>query len=221
MATSESSGREQELWNRRANGLPAQFVQGVFIESYDPTIEDSYRKQIDVDGRQVMLEIMDTAGTEQFTSMREFYMRDAHGFLLVFSITSMSSLHELAELREQIVQIKGGDPNVPIVLVGNKSDLEEDRVVTRSRAFQVSQAWGGVPYYETSARRRQNVSEVFVDVCRQIIRKDMSRARRDRGPDRPGGGGRDNRSTRRRRRTNRHDDDDYDYRERRSRCTIL
>ncbi|KAI7536980.1 hypothetical protein KC331_g4495, partial [Hortaea werneckii] len=88
--------------------LTAQFVQGVFIESYDPTIEDSYRKQIDVDGRQVMLEIMDTAGTEQFTSMREFYMRDAHGFLLVFSITSMSSLEELRELREQIVQIKGG-----------------------------------------------------------------------------------------------------------------
>ncbi|KAF2770663.1 ras-related protein RSR1 [Teratosphaeria nubilosa] len=167
--------------------LTAQFVQGVFIESYDPTIEDSYRKQIDVDGRQVMLEIMDTAGTEQFTSMREFYMRDAHGFLLVFSITSMPSLQELAELREQIVQIKGGDQNVPIVLVGNKSDLEEDRVVSRSRAFQVSQAWGNVPYYETSARRRQNVTEVFVDVCRQIIRKDLSKGGRHGGyaPSRP------------------------------------
>ncbi|KAK5136661.1 Ras- protein rsr1 [Meristemomyces frigidus] len=202
-----------------AKTLPAQFVQGVFIESYDPTIEDSYRKQIDVDGRQVMLEIMDTAGTEQFTNMREFYMRDAHGFLLVFSITSMSSLQELAELREQIVQIKGGNPNVPIVLVGNKSDLEDDRVVSRSRAFQVSQAWGGVPYYETSARRKQNVSEVFVDVCRQIIRKDLSRSKRDRGPDRPGGGGRATKGARRRR--DRHDDDDYDRRERRSRCTIL
>lgn len=201
----------------------AQFVQGVFIESYDPTIEDTYRKQIDVDGRQVVLEIMDTAGTEQFTSMREFYMRDAHGFLLVFSITSMPSLQELAELREQIVQIKGGDPNVPIVLVGNKSDLEEDRVVSRSKAFQVSQAWGNVPYYETSARRRQNVSEVFVDVCRQIIRKDLNaRARRQ------GGGGSerqaeyDSRSRRRRRRRDRYNDDDrYDHRERRSRCTIL
>lgn len=173
---------------------------------------------------------MDTAGTEQFTSMREFYMRDAHGFLLVFSITSMSSLHELAELREQIVQIKGGDPNVPIVLVGNKSDLEEDRVVSRSRAFQVSQAWGNVPYYETSARRRQNVSEVFVDVCRQIIRKDLSRARRgDRGQDRLGyGGGRDEpRSSRRRRRRRTGHDDDFDDRRGggggggRSRCVIL
>ncbi|KAK4973793.1 Ras-related protein rsr1 [Elasticomyces elasticus] len=198
----------------------AQFVQGVFIESYDPTIEDSYRKQMDVDGRQVMLEIMDTAGTEQFTSMREFYMRDAHGFLLVFSITSMSSLHELAELREQIVQIKGGDPNVPIVLVGNKSDLEEDRVVSRSKAFQVSQAWGNVPYYETSARRKQNVTEVFVDVCRQIMRKDLNaRARRGQAPEREY----DTRSSRRRKKSRRGNDDDdrYDHRERRSRCTIL
>ncbi|KAK0869248.1 Ras-related protein rsr1 [Friedmanniomyces endolithicus] len=211
--------------------LTAQFVQGVFIESYDPTIEDSYRKQIDVDGRQVMLEIMDTAGTEQFTSMREFYMRDAHGFLLVFSITSLSSLHELAELREQIVQIKGGDPNVPIVLVGNKSDLEEDRVVSRSRAFQVSQAWGGVPYYETSARRRQNVSEVFVDVCRQIMHRDLSgRGRRggggaqgQGGGERAGGG--DGRLSRRRRKGRRgagyEEEERYDHRGRRSRCTIL
>ena len=132
-----------------------------------------------------MLEIMDTAGTEQFTSMRELYMREAQGFLLVFSITNLNSLHELNELREQIVHVKN-DPYVPIVLVGNKCDLEDDRMVSRSRAFQVSQHWGNVPYYETSARRRQNVSEVFVDVCRQIIRRDLARVR---GPGGGGGGG--------------------------------
>ena len=80
-------------------------------------------------------------------------MKTGQGFLLVFSITSKSSLSELSELREQIIRIKD-DENVPIVIVGNKSDLEEDRVVTRARAFQVSQSWGNAPYYETSARRR-------------------------------------------------------------------
>ncbi|KAJ4317258.1 Ras- protein rsr1 [Neodidymelliopsis sp. IMI 364377] len=122
----------------------AQFVQNVWIESYDPTIEDSYRKQIEVDGRHVILEILDTAGTEQFTAMRycygvefgsfeltirrELYMKTGQGFLLVFAITSASSFHELAELREQIRRIKEDD-NVPMVLVGNKSDLEEDRAI--------------------------------------------------------------------------------------------
>ncbi|OJJ57025.1 hypothetical protein ASPSYDRAFT_1109598 [Aspergillus sydowii CBS 593.65] len=151
--------------------LTAQFVQNVWIESYDPTIEDSYRKHIEVDGRQCILEILDTAGTEQFTAMRELYMKQGQGFLLVFSITSMSSLNELSELREQIIRIKD-DENVPIVIVGNKSDLEEDRAVPRARAFSLSQSWGNAPYYETSARRRANVNEVFIDLCRQIIRKD-------------------------------------------------
>lgn len=109
---------------------------------------------------------------------RELYMKQGQGFLLVFSITSMSSLHELAELREQIVRIKD-DESVPIVIVGNKSDLEEDRAVPRSHAFSLSQQWGNAPYYETSARRRANVNEVFIDLCRQIIRKDIE-ANKDR-----------------------------------------
>ena len=98
-------------------------------------------------------------------------MKSGQGFLLVFSITSLTSLNELHELRDQIVRIKD-DPLVPLVIVGNKSDLEEDRAVTRSRAFQVSQSWNNAPYYETSARARRNVDEAFVDLCRQIIRKD-------------------------------------------------
>ena len=106
-------------------------------------------------------------------------MKTGQGFLLVFSITSLSSLNELRELREQIIRIKD-DERVPMVLVGNKCDLEEDRAVSRARAFAVSQHWGGTPYYETSARRRANVDEVFKDLCRQMIRKDieMGRGRR-------------------------------------------
>ncbi|KAL6150681.1 Ras- protein rsr1 [Exserohilum turcicum] len=189
--------------------LTAQFVQNVWIESYDPTIEDSYRKVLDVDGRHVILEILDTAGTEQFSkclpapqymyslcahmvqinaniaaaAMRELYMKTGQGFLLVFSITSESSFGELAELREQIRRIKE-DSNVPMVLIGNKSDLEEDRAVPRPRAFAISREWN-VPYFETSARRRANVDEAFVDLCRQIIRKDQMERTRMAPPDSP------------------------------------
>ncbi|KAI5307122.1 putative zinc transporter msc2, partial [Ascosphaera pollenicola] len=108
-------------------------------------------------------------------AMRELYMKQGQGFLLVFSITSQSSLNELAELREQIIRIKD-DEKVPLVIVGNKSDLEEDRQVPRSTAFALSKEWGNAPYYETSARRRANVNEVFVDLCRQIIRKDIEQS---------------------------------------------
>ncbi|KAI9045337.1 putative RAS small monomeric GTPase (Rsr1) [Aspergillus affinis] len=167
----------------------AQFVQNVWIESYDPTIEDSYRKQIEVDKcmpnqpylpshTELDLEELLTnptlfqSGHRRNGTIQELYMKQGQGFLLVFSITSASSLNELSELREQITRIKD-DEKVPIVIVGNKSDLEEDRAVPRARAFALSQSWGNAPYYETSARRRANVNEVFIDLCRQIIRKDL------------------------------------------------
>jgi Ras-related protein Rap-1B len=94
-------------------------------------------------------------------------MKTGQGFLLVFSITSRSSLSELAELREQIIRIKD-DENVPIVIVGNKSDLEDDRVVTRAKAFSISQNWGNAPYYETSARRRGE-SDKFLPVITSTL----------------------------------------------------
>jgi len=79
-------------------------------------------------------------------------MKTGQGFLLVFSITSPSSLTELAGLREEIIRIKD-DENVPMVIVGNKADLEEARVVPRAKGFSISQKWGA-PYYESSARTR-------------------------------------------------------------------
>ena len=82
-------------------------------------------------------------------------MKTGQGFLLVFSITSLSSLQELAQLREEIIRIKD-DENVPIVLVGNKADLEEYRGVQRTKAFSISQRWGA-PYYEASARTRSEL----------------------------------------------------------------
>lgn len=114
-------------------------------------------------------------------------MKTGQGFLLVFSITSESSFWELAELREQIRRIKE-DSNVPMVLIGNKSDLEDDRAVPRPRAFAISREWN-VPYFETSARRRANVDEAFVDLCRQIIRKDQNERNRMAPPDSPRPGG--------------------------------
>ncbi|KAL2689484.1 hypothetical protein Neosp_003538 [[Neocosmospora] mangrovei] len=102
--------------------------------------------------------------------MRDLYMKTGQGFLLVFSITSASSLSELAGLREEIIRIKD-DENVPIVIVGNKADLEENRAVPRAKGFSISQRWGA-PYYEASARTRTNVDEVFIDLCRQMLRKD-------------------------------------------------
>lgn len=150
-----------------------QFVQGVFIESYDPTIEDSYRKTCDIDSRACTLEILDTAGIEQFTAMRELYIKNGEGFILVYSVTSESSLKELLDLRDQVIRIKG-NPNVPMVLVANKTDLESQREVSADLGVRVANSWGRTPYYETSAKYRTNIDEVFSDLVRQIRRRDSA-----------------------------------------------
>lgn len=145
----------------------------MYVESYDPTIEDSYRKQIEIDGRACDLEILDTAGVAQFTAMRELYIKSGKGFLLVYSVTDENSLKELLSLREQVLRIKDTD-NVPMVLIGNKCDLEDDRVLSIEDGIKVSEDWGLVPFYETSAMYKTNVDEAFVDVVRQIMRKEAA-----------------------------------------------
>lgn len=153
--------------------MTVQFVQGVYVESYDPTIEDSYRKQIEIDGRACDLEILDTAGIAQFTAMRELYIKSGKGFLLVYSVTDENSLKELLSLREQVLRIKDSD-NVPMVLIGNKCDLENDRVLSIDDGIKVSEDWGMVPFYETSAMYKTNVDDAFIDVVRQIMRKEAA-----------------------------------------------
>lgn len=147
-----------------------QFVQGIFVEKYDPTIEDSYRKQVEVDGQQCMLEILDTAGTEQFTAMRDLYMKNGQGFALVYSITAQSTFNDLQDLREQILRVKDTE-DVPMILVGNKCDLEVERVVAKESGIGLARQWNSCAFLETSAKSKINVNEIFYDLVRQINRK--------------------------------------------------
>lgn len=85
------------------SALTVQFVTGCFMEKYDPTIEDFYRKEIEVDGSPSVLEILDTAGTEQFASMRDLYIRNGQGFVIVYSITNHQTFQDIKTMREQVL----------------------------------------------------------------------------------------------------------------------
>lgn len=152
------------------SALTVQFVQGIFVERYDPTIEDSYRKQVEIDGQHCMLEILDTAGTEQFTAMRDLYMKNGQGFVLVYSITAQSTFNDLHEIRDQILRVKDTE-DVPIILVGNKCDLEDEREVGRDQGAFLARSWNNCTFLETSAKAKVNVNEIFVDLVRQINKK--------------------------------------------------
>eukprot|EP01088_Endostelium_zonatum_P016510 TRINITY_DN4491_c0_g1_i1.p1 TRINITY_DN4491_c0_g1~~TRINITY_DN4491_c0_g1_i1.p1 ORF type:complete len:184 (+),score=42.16 TRINITY_DN4491_c0_g1_i1:80-631(+) len=146
-----------------------QFVQGQFIAEYDPTIEDSYRKQVTHEGRQVMLEILDTAGTEQFKCMRDLYMKSGDGFFLVYSIMSESTFLALKEIKEKISRVKDYE-DVPTVMIGNKVDLESERQVQLKDAKQQATEWK-CSLFETSAKTRKNVDAAFMDLISQMEKK--------------------------------------------------
>ena len=77
------------------SSLTIRLVTDNFLDEYDPTIEDSYRKQVNIDSEAVLLDILDTAGQEEFSSMQDQWMREGKGFLLVYTITSKQTLDEV------------------------------------------------------------------------------------------------------------------------------
>ena len=102
--------------------------QSYFVTDYDPTIEDSYQKQCVIDDKVAKLDVLDTAGQEEFSAMREQYMRSGEGFLLVFSLSDRRSFEEAARFHKDILRSKDRD-EFPVMLVGNKADLQNQRMV--------------------------------------------------------------------------------------------
>lgn len=150
------------------SAITIQFIQSYFVTNYDPTIEDSYTKQCVIDEVVARLDILDTAGQEEFSAMREQYMRSGEGFLLIFSVTDRSSYEEIYKFHKQILRVKDRD-EFPMLLVGNKADLEHQRSVSADEARQMAQSLK-IAYMECSAKLRMNVDQAFYELVR-IVRK--------------------------------------------------
>uniref|UniRef100_A0A0N4ZK24 small monomeric GTPase n=1 Tax=Parastrongyloides trichosuri TaxID=131310 RepID=A0A0N4ZK24_PARTI len=148
------------------SALTVQFVSNTFIEKYDPTIEDFYRKEIEVDGQPCVLEILDTAGTEQFASMRDLYIKNGQGFVIVYSITNQQTFHDIKNMRDQIIRVKANE-NVPLILIGNKIDMNNQRQVRVEEGMSLAEYWS-CPFAECSAKSGHNVNLVFAEIVREM-----------------------------------------------------
>lgn len=149
-----------------------------------------------------MLDILDTAGQEEYSAMRDQYMRTGEGFLLVFAVNSAKSFEDIGTYREQIKRVKDAE-EVPMVLVGNKCDLaswnvqnEQAREVTiisntlislsdcRFFHLQVAKQYG-IPYIETSAKTRMGVDDAFYTLVREIRKDKDNKGRKGRKTNKP------------------------------------
>ncbi|ELU40468.1 Ras domain-containing protein [Rhizoctonia solani AG-1 IA] len=164
------------------SALTIQFIQSHFVDEYDPTIEDSYRKQCVIDDEVALLDVLDTAGQEEYgcvqpfkrgvpTAMREQYMRTGEGFLLVYSITSRNSFEEISTFHQQILRVKDRD-SFPMIVVANKCDLEYERQVGMNGMCPTCLMEYRLIRFDrgTSAKQRINVDEAFTNLVREIRR---------------------------------------------------
>eukprot|EP00499_Haloplacidia_sp_CaronLabIsolate_P012535 CAMPEP_0196782140 /NCGR_PEP_ID=MMETSP1104-20130614/10794_1 /TAXON_ID=33652 /ORGANISM="Cafeteria sp., Strain Caron Lab Isolate" /LENGTH=197 /DNA_ID=CAMNT_0042152371 /DNA_START=37 /DNA_END=630 /DNA_ORIENTATION=+ len=155
------------------SAITARFTNGTFSGRYDPTIEDSYTKTIVVDGKAIQLEILDTAGQEQYSALRETFMHTGHGFILVYSIADDATFEGLTPIRDEILKVHP-NPKVPMLLVGNKKDMESERAVTVEEAQAQGRAFDGCQFTEVSAKTNEGVTELFQTIVRDILARDPS-----------------------------------------------
>lgn len=158
-----------------------QFLYDQFQNRYKQTIEELHRGEYDLpDGSALTLDILDTSGSFEFPAMRNLSIRTAGAFILVFAVDDAESFREVERLRNQIIQTRGAE--VPIVVVANKIDLNEDHWQIQHELTEmiVCEDWK-YGYVECSAKENTGIIEIFKELLVQAnIRYNLSPAVRRR-----------------------------------------
>jgi len=149
------------------SAMTLRFVQGVFVKDYDPTIEDAYRKSLHLDERACTLDILDTAGQEDYTALRSTWMRERDGFLLVYSVCDHGTFEALSSFYEQLSAMHE-ESMPPVVLVGNKSDMASKRQVSAAEGKRLAESWANCAFMETSAKTGEGIDGAFAALVREI-----------------------------------------------------
>lgn len=150
------------------SAIAIQFVKGEFVSDYDPTIEENHRRTFDVDGSAVTLDISDTAGMQDLSSLRNSAIKAGDGFIFVYSITERNTFERLTEVHEDVVLLRN-KKEMPCIVCGNKCDLADRREVPCDEG----RAWAeriGAKFFETSAKEVVNITEAFSELVREVRR---------------------------------------------------
>ena len=146
--------------------LLLQFTDKRFRQQHDLTIGGGFgARTIQIDNKNIKLQIWDTAGQESFKSITRSYYRGAAGALLVYDITRRDTFTHLTRWLEEVRQ--NGNPDTTIMLIGNKSDQDSRRQVTTEEGERFARE-NGLIFIETSAKTAANVEEAFINTTTVI-----------------------------------------------------
>ncbi|KAI8922632.1 small GTP-binding protein [Entophlyctis helioformis] len=146
--------------------LLLRFADDTYTESYISTIGVDFKiRTIELEGKTVKLQIWDTAGQERFRTITSSYYRGAHGIIVVYDVTDQETFNNVKQWLQEIDRY--ASEGVHKLLVGNKSDLENKKVVDFKTASDFA-AQLGIPFLETSAKNATNVEQAFLTMAKQI-----------------------------------------------------
>ena len=151
------------------SAITFRYLTGNFLDEYDPTLEDRYTKKIAIDDKQLLLEIRDTAMTPEFVGCRvgdDWWISITHVHLIVFAMNELQTFNEVDTYFRKIVRELDisydyyDEDSVPIILVGNKSDLKDKYCVSLDIAIEYAKE-RKIPFIQTSAKENANIDLLF------------------------------------------------------------
>jgi len=146
--------------------ITVQFVENHYVDTYNPTIENTFHKLIKHQGEDFLTEIVDTAGQDEFSIFQRRYSVGVDGYILVYSVNSQASLEIVRVINDKILNACGAE-KVPRVLVGNKSDLVLERQISKEQGQQLANEWN-CAFVECSGKHNENISEIFKQIIIEI-----------------------------------------------------
>ena len=149
--------------------LIGRYIDNYFSNNYIGTFGlDSQFKKKKINDEEINVKITDTAGQERYQSIAANYIKKANGILLVYDITSKDSFENVNKWAGEIKE--KSEDSKPIILIGNKLDLEDKRVITKEQGQEFAKKYcdGGINFYETSCKTGENVNEAIDDLVNQV-----------------------------------------------------
>ena len=151
--------------------LTYRYINNEFPAVQNDTIEDRIRNETKIDDKIYKIEILDTAGEDEYPQILDMWIKFGDGFLLVFAINDKNSFDLIPSKRDHILKGKSIE-SCPMILVGNKQDLTNNREVSYDDAKQLADSWN-IDYIETSAKTNFNCKEIFEQLAVKIYKSKL------------------------------------------------
>jgi Ras-related protein Rab-1A len=147
-----------------------RYIQKIFNDDYTCTIGvDFFMKSMKIDDKLIKLQLWDTAGTEKFKSITTGYYRGANAAFIVFDLTSRKSFESVSEWIENYYKYSNPDYERHVILIGNKSDLKNERIITEDEIDDFAKL-NKIKYFETSAKNGENIDESFLFIADKLMK---------------------------------------------------